>query len=166
MLEEPKFGGLRRDTPSPELIATNETVLVAFAFTRAILALIVLGSVALRGIGNESAGRLILTLVFTVIAALGFFSAARTLAIHYRGSSVFMQRPWAFVLLDSALAIGVMTVIDAETSPLAWVALIAPVLETAVLFSMVPAGLVWVGLSLAFLGLRLSLGLNLSLIHI
>lgn len=160
MLEEPKFGGLRRDTPSPELIATNETVLVAFAFTRAILALIVLGSVALRGIGNESAGRLILTLVFTVIAALGFFSAARTLAIHYRGSSVFMQRPWAFVLLDSALAIGVMTVIDAETSPLAWVALIAPVLETAVLFSMVPAGLVWVGLSLAFLGLRLSLGLN------
>ena len=158
--EDNKFGGLVRETPSTELITTNESVLIAFAFTRAILALIVLGSVALRGLDTESTSRLILTFGFTLVAALGFLSAARTLANHYRGRSVFMQRPWAMILLDSALAIGVMTVIDAETSPLAWVALIAPVLETAVLFSMVPAGLVWIGLSLAFLSLRLTFGVN------
>jgi len=104
---------------------------------------------------NESV--IVAFVVFIVVAALGFFSAARTLGMRYRGHSVFLHRPWTLILLDSALAIGVMAVIDAETSPLAWVALIAPVLETAVLFSMVPAGLVWIGLSLAFLALRLSL---------
>jgi len=155
--EEKKLLGFDNAAPSTELVTTNESVIVAFAFSRLVLSIIILGSVALQGIDSRSSDSALLTIIFVAVAALGFSSAARTLALRVRGHSVFLHRPWTLILLDSALAIGVMAVIDAETSPLAWVALIAPVLETAVLFSMVPAGLVWIGLSLAFLALRLSL---------
>lgn len=60
------------------------------------------------------------------------------------------------IVLDAFLAIGVMAFLDASTSPLAWVALIAPVLETAVFFSVSAAASVWIGLSLSFLALRLT----------
>ncbi len=150
----------QQSSPSTELITTNESVLVAFAFTRAVLATIILGSVALRGINTRSSDDTFLILSFIVVAALGFFSAVRTIALNHRGHSVFLHRPWTLILLDSALAIGVMAMIDAETSPLAWIALIVPVLETAVLFSMLPAAMVWIGLSLAFLAMRLSLRIS------
>lgn len=157
MTEENELLGAGRPMLSSELIATNESVVVAFAFTRAVLAIIVLGSAFLRGFDTGSSDGAVLILAFIAVAALGLFSAIRTLSLHYRGHLVFSQRPWALILLDSALAIGVMAIIDAETSPLAWIALIAPVIEAAVLFSMLPAALVWLGLSLAFLAMRLSL---------
>ncbi len=120
--------------------------------------MIILGTVALEGLETASSQNELINFAFLLIAAFGFLSASRTLIHWYKKHSVYVHRPWSLILLDSALAIGVMTLIDAQTSPLAWVALIAPVLETAVLFSMVPAAVVWVGLSLAFLALRLSVG--------
>ncbi len=158
MFQEKQVSGLDRSNPSTELITTNESVIVAFASTRVILSLLILGSVALQGLETSSSQNEVVNFAFLVIAAFGFLSAARTLIHWYKDHSVFIHRPWSLILLDSALAIGVMTQIDAETSPLAWVALIAPVLETAVMFSMVPAAVVWVGLSLAFLALRLTVG--------
>ena len=146
--------------PSVESISTNESALIAFAFTRAVLSLIIVGSVLSGGIERTNSDVILITAAFVLVAAVGLFSTARTLLHKYRKRLIYAHQPWAVILLDSALAIGVMAVIDAETSPLAWIALIAPVLETAVLFSMAPAAMVWIGLSLAFLALRLSTGFS------
>ena len=64
--------------------------------------------------------------------------------------------PALLIALDSVLAIGVMTVVDASTSPLAWVALITPVLETAVVYSISRAAFTWSGVTIAFLAVRLA----------
>ena len=160
MFEQKRLGLSDKFTPTVESISTNESAIVAFAFTRAVLSLIIVGSILAGGIESTSSDVALVTTVFFVVAGVGLFSTARTLLLHYKNRLIYTTRPWALILLDSALAIGVMAVIDAETSPLAWIALIAPVLETAVLFSMVPAALVWIGLSLAFLALRLSTGFS------
>lgn len=158
MSQANQFGGLERSAPSSELITTSESVLVAFASTRVILSLIILGSIVLQGFQTASSQNELINFGFLLVAAVGFISATRMLAQWYKKQSIYVHRPWSLILLDAVLAVGVMTLIDAQTSPLAWVALIAPVLETAVLFSMVPAAAVWVGLSLAFLALRLTVG--------
>ena len=153
-------GGGAGSRASFESAFPNETALTAFAFTRGALALIIIVSVLTSGIEEVTANRELTTVVFLLVAAIGLLSAIRDLFLRYNNRPNYTQRPWAAVLLDSALAIGVMAVIDAEASPLAWIALIAPVLETAILFSMLEAGIVWLGLSLAFLALRLSTGLE------
>ena len=156
---EPRTPGVKNVglEPTTEAIETNESILVAFAFTRAVLAIIILGTVALTGLDQSTTENSLLAMIFVVIAAIGFLNASQTILHHQTNKPIFRHRPWALITLDAALAIGVMAVLDAETSPLSWIALIVPVLETAVLFSMLPAAFVWVGLSLAFLGMRLAL---------
>jgi len=151
---------LDKSAPTVESISTNESALVAFAFTRAVLSLIILGSMLSGGLETTRSDVVLTNTVFFGVAGLGLLSSIRTLSLRYKKRLLYNPRPWAVIVLDSALAIGVMAAIDAETSPLAWIALIAPVLETAVLFSMVPAALVWIGLSLAFLALRLVTGFS------
>lgn len=159
VFEQERSGFSDNPTPSAETISSNESALTAFAFTRAVLSLIIVGSVILGQANTTNPDAALILVTFFLVAGIGLYSAIRTLSLVYKKRLLYAHRPWALILLDAALAIGVMAVIDAETSPLAWVALIAPVLETAVLFSMVPAGLVWVGLSLAFLAMRLTTGL-------
>lgn len=142
--------------PSIEIISISETILGAFAFARATLALIVLGGFLLSGFDTSNTDEALLKIVFVLIGLLGLVSALRTIVGRWRGRPIAVNRLWTSVLIDSSLAIGVMASIDAETSPLAWIALIVPVVEAAVLFSMVPAGIVWLGLSIAFLALRLT----------
>ena len=160
MFERRQLDVAQASRPSVESISTNESALIAFAFTRAVLSLIIVGSVLSGSVEQTNSDIVLITAAFFLVAAVGLFSTARTLLYKYQRRLIYTSRPWAVILLDSALAIGVMAVINAETSPLAWIALIAPVLETAVLFSMAPAALVWVGLSLAFLALRLSTGFS------
>lgn len=143
-----------------EGVSNNETVLAVFAFTRAVLSVIIIGSVLVRGIDGVGSNDVLLTLIFLGVAGVGLSSVSYNLLLRKQRRPNHLAKPWAAILLDAALAIGVMAVIDAETSPLVWIALIVPVLETAVLFSMFEAGIVWVGLSLGFLALRLSSGFD------
>ena len=145
-----------RAQPNAEIISISETVLGAFAFARLTLSLIVLGGFLITGFDTSDANQAIVRLVFLLIAFVGLFSAARTIIARWRKRPISTDRFWTSILIDSCLAIGVMASIDAETSPLAWIALIVPVVEAAVMFSMIPAGIVWIGLSVAFLALRVT----------
>ena len=158
VFEQQRFGGTERSAPSAESIVTNETVLIAFAFSRAVLAAIILGTILLTGVDTAGSDEALIALGVLMIAGLGLISSIRAFIRYFRRQSGRSDQASLLILLDAGLAIGVIAVIDAETSPLAWVALIAPVLETAVLFSMIPAAVVWVGLSLAFLAVRLTTG--------
>lgn len=145
-----------RAQPNAEIVSISETVLGAFAFARLTLSLIVLGGFLITGFDTSDANQAIVRLVFLLIAFVGLFSAVRTIVGRWRNQPITTDRFWTSILIDSCLAIGVMASIDAETSPLAWIALIVPVVEAAVMFSMIPAGIVWIGLSVAFLALRVT----------
>lgn len=157
MHEEDRLRGSRRGADKKvEIVSIGESTLGAFAVARAALASIVLGGFLFRTSGSIETDEALVQLGFMLIALVGLVSASMTLSNRIRDLPLQNARPWYGVLLDSCLAIGVMASIDAETSPLAWLALIVPVVEAAVLFSMVPAAIVWIGLSIAFLALRLT----------
>lgn len=139
-----------------ELISANSAVITAFALTRATMATVILGTLFLSGLSSASPALFMIQVGVAAAAVLAIGISALSLLQKVRGDGIPVKKAWSLILLDSILAIGVMSVIDAETSPLAWVALITPVLETAVLFSISGAGFVWLGLSLAFLALRLT----------
>ena len=138
------------------LISSNNAVVSAFAVTRAVMAIVILATI-IFGLGGSSDPLLFLVrfaAVIVSVAALGL--SAHSVVRRPQARALYAERPWAFILLDSLLAVGVLAVLDTETSPFAWVALITPVLETAVVFSMASAGFVWLGLSLTFLALRIA----------
>ena len=138
------------------LVSQNRAVASAFVLTRATMAAVILGTLFLGGFEQQSssfflvqgvvASAAVVALVMSVLALIRLFRKQHPNAVH----------PGFLIALDAVLAIGVMAVIDTDTSPLAWVALITPVLETAVFFSVSTAAFVWFGLSLAFLALRLT----------
>ena len=143
--------------PGVEEVATNETTLVAIAIARAILALLVVGGFLIRRDQFIEIDQTLMILGFVAAAIVGLVSAARAGANYMAGLTIQTSHPWFGIVLDSILAIGVMASVDAETTPLAWLALLLPVVETAVLFSLLSASIVWAGLSIAFLAMRLTL---------
>lgn len=140
-----------------EVVATNETTLAAIALARAILAALVIGGFLIRREEFERIDQTIVILAFVATALVGLVSAVKHGLNYLNGHTLQTSYPWAGILLDSCLAIGAMASVDAETTPLAWLALLLPVVEAAVLFSLIPAAIVWAGLSIAFLALRLTL---------
>ena len=143
--------------PGVEIVATNETTLAAIALARSILALLVIGGFLVRREEFAEIDQTIVILAFVAIALVGLVSAVKQGVNYLAGTTLQTSYPWAGILLDSCLAVGAMASIDAETTPLAWLALLLPVVEAAVLFSLIPAAIVWAGLSIAFLALRLTL---------
>lgn len=143
--------------PGVELVATNETTLAAIAIARAILSLLVVGGFLVRREEFERIDQTIVILAFVAAALVGLVSAFKHGINYLAGHTLQTSYPWAGILLDSLLAVGAMASIDAETTPLAWLALLLPVVEAAVLFSLIPAAIVWAGLSIAFLALRLTI---------
>lgn len=152
-----KFGTPRLANGSnASLVSRNRAVASAFVLTRATMAAVILGTLFLGGFEQQSssfflvqgvvASAAVVALVMSVLALIRLLRKQHPNAVH----------PGFLIALDAVLAIGVMAVIDTDTSPLAWVALITPVLETAVFFSVSTAAFVWFGLSLAFLALRLT----------
>lgn len=141
-----------------ELISTNGAVVSAFALTRFTMAAVVLGTLIITGLETEQTALFFVQFAAAAASVVAVAMSLTTLVRRIQKRPVYATHPWSLIVLDSVLAIGVMAVIDADTSPLAWVALITPVLETAVLFSMTGAGFVWLGLSLAFLAVRLITG--------
>ncbi len=139
-----------------EIISANAAAVSAFALTRVTMALVILGTLFIGGFGSPEPVVFIVQIGVAATSVLALGLSIRTLIQRGRVRTMTANQAWGLILLDSILAVGVMVVIDAETSPLAWVALITPVLETAVLFSMLSAGLVWLGLSLAFLAFQLT----------
>jgi len=51
--------------------------------------------------------------------------------------------------IDAVIALGIILMAGVNSAPLAWVALVIPVTEAAIAYSIVPAAVVWLGLSLA-----------------
>ena len=110
-------------------------MITIFTLTRLTMAAVILGVLLFQGFEGQR------SVLFAVQGVVGLASigavALSLLSIVRRvrkAPSVDLP-PALLIALDSVLAIGVMTVVDASTSPLAWVALITPVLETAVLYS-------------------------------
>ncbi|MCC6830652.1 MAG: GGDEF domain-containing protein [Thermoleophilia bacterium] len=58
------------------------------------------------------------------------------------------------LLVDGALAVVAALLLDPDATPLAWVALLVPVLDAAVLSGPLLAGAVWLALGLAYIALR------------
>ena len=138
------------------LVSQNRAVASAFVLTRATMAAVILGTLFLRGFERGSSAFLLVQGLVAVASVVALVMSVIAVARLLRKTQAHSLHPGVLIALDSVLAIGVMAVIDADTSPLAWVALITPVLETAVFFSVSSAAFVWFGLSLAFLALRLT----------
>ncbi|NNC80351.1 MAG: GGDEF domain-containing protein [Acidimicrobiales bacterium] len=139
-----------------EIISISETTLAAFAVARVALALLLLGGVIVRGSGDQSLDEALVTWLFIAAAAVGVVHGMYLLWNRSRNIPLGNPTPWIAILIDSLIAIGSMIVVDAESTPLGWLALLVPVVETAVLVGVIPGALVWLGLSIAFLSLRLS----------
>lgn len=120
------------------------------------MALVILGTLVLGGLEQQNSALFIVQLFVAGASVVALGLSALGVSRLVRKQRPHELHPGVLIALDSVLAIGVMAVMDAETSPLAWVALITPVLETAVLFSVSSAAFAWFGLSLAFLALRLT----------
>jgi len=56
---------------------------------------------------------------------------------------------WAYIVIDAVLALGIILTSPSSSAPLAWVALVIPVTETALAYGLVPAAAVWLALSLS-----------------
>ena len=70
------------------------------------------------------------------------------------------ERVWraaAQLAVDALLALIATVVMDPTASPLAWVALLIPVLDAATAFGPALAGIVWLSLGLAYVALRMRL---------
>ena len=155
MVQVVEQGGISAGDSRAELISSNGAVATAFALTRATMAAVILGSLFLGGFEIGDSAQAAVQFSAALAALVGIAVSALSVLRRSQPRALSTTGAWSLILLDSILAVGVMAVIDAETSPLAWVALVTPVLETAVLFSMTTAGFVWLGLSLGFLALRL-----------
>lgn len=139
-----------------DLISSNGAVVGAFTLTRVTMALVILGTLLIGGLSADGSANMAVQLAAAIAAVCAIFVALGTLIRRSDTQQLSMRKAWRLIALDSILAIGVMSVVDTETTPLAWVALVTPVAETAMLFSVVSAGMVWLGLSLAFLALQLT----------
>lgn len=120
------------------------------------MAAVILGTLFIGGFESQRSGLFAVHSAVAAASVLAIVLSIYALDRIFRQKRAFTTQPWLLIVLDSILAIGVLAVIDVERSPLAWVALITPVLETAVFFSVTSAAISWLGLSLAFLALRLT----------
>ena len=141
---------------SRAFISENSAVTSGFALTRATMAAVILGTLFIGGFEQQQSSLFVVEAAVAATSAVALLWSLWTLLRRLQKRSIDSSEPWLLIALDSILAIGVMAVIDVDTSPLAWVALITPVLETAVLISISSSAFVWCGLSLAFLALRLT----------
>ena len=153
-------GGPPPDDQKSTLITQNSAAITAFVLTRVTMSAVILGTLFLSGFELQSSALFIIQLFVAgaAVVALGLSTLALVRLIGKK--KLHDLHPGILIALDSVLAIGVMAVIDVDTSPLAWVALITPVLETAMLFSVSAAAFAWFGLSLAFLALRLTTNIS------
>ena len=137
------------------LASHSGAVVNAFVLTRFTMGAIVLGTLLASGFEREETALFVVQGIVAVAAAVAICLSLHSLANVLRGiTNSPPQGP--LIVLDAVLAIGVMAVLDSTTSPLAWAALITPVLEAAVFFSISTAAFMWVGLSLSFLALQLT----------
>ena len=135
--------------------ATTATILGAFALVRIILAIVAIGGFTAAMFAEDATTPLLLTAVGLGLIPLvhGIITFRRVRA---KPDAAHIATA-VTVVMDAVLAVSVLGAIDTSSTPLAWLALMFPVVETAVLFSLVPAAVVWFGVSLAFLAVQLML---------
>jgi len=93
-------------------------------------------------------------MIASVVAAAGliislayFVYRAKT---RFIGENLIDRLPgWVLIGIDAVIALGIILMAGVNSAPLAWVALVIPVTEAAITYSIVPAAVVWLGLSLA-----------------
>lgn len=120
------------------------------------MALVILGTLIITGFSADTTAVVVVQIAVSIVAVVAIITSAAMVSRRSNSDDLPTRTAWRLIVLDSVLAIGIMSVVDTSTTPLAWVALVTPVAETAMLFSIVSAGLVWLGLSLAFLALQLT----------
>lgn len=92
---------------------------------------------------------------WSVVVFAAVVASVALACIHFASSQSWLK-PIAvgdavFVLIDAVLALGVMTMTSDDAASLAWVALIIPVAEAALVFGLATAFAVWVALGMCHL---------------
>lgn len=99
-------------------------------------------------------------LIGMVFAAIGLIISGTfflgPLVLGARGRVGRNIAPWFLILVDAALALGIILAVGADSAPLAWVALVIPVTEAALAYGFIPAAVVWVALSLTHIAFVVS----------
>lgn len=84
-----------------------------------------------------------------VIATSLVAVALATQHVHSRGKQLAFDPPdWFFIVIDTILALGLITLLANGAAPMAWVALVVPVVEAALVYNLGTAVAVW-----SFIGL-------------
>ncbi|MFN8109210.1 MAG: GGDEF domain-containing protein [Thermoleophilia bacterium] len=93
-----------------------------------------------------------------VVAGLACANSVRNLWLAVR-PPLRPERPWVAgvqLVVDTLLALVAALMLDPTATPLAWVALLIPVLGAGAAFGPVPAAITWLALGLAYVGMRLN----------
>ncbi len=100
---------------------------------------------AILGLGLVQ-GRLSTSGWWAVLVGLAALAAV-ALAVHgllnRNDAAARVPSDWLFIVIDSVLALGVITLLSDGAAPLAWVALVVPVAEAALAFNLGTAIAVW-----------------------
>jgi len=119
----------------------------AFGATRIVLCIILAISITSN---NVTIGWAVLVAI--IAAVIGASLSILWLVQNFRSDRT--TRPiyppaWALILIDAVLALGIILTSTIASAPLAWVALVIPVTETALAYGLAPAAAVWIALSLS-----------------
>lgn len=98
-------------------------------------------------------------LVAMVAAAVGAVASIAWLIQTYRGDQTARADylpAWALIAIDAVLALAIILTSQSSSAPLAWVALVIPVTETALAYGLMPAAAVWLALSLSHMSFVVS----------
>lgn len=119
----------------------------AFGATRLVLCTILAISIASN---NQSIGWAVLVAI--IVAIIGAAASIISLVQTFRpdaASKMWSLPAWALIAIDAILALGIILTSETTAAPLAWVALLIPVTETALAYGLMPAAAVWLALSLS-----------------
>lgn len=93
-----------------------------------------------------AAGLCVIGLILGVVALLSYRD--RNSSRSGRSSLALSVPLFVYILVDAGMALAIIFLVETTAAPLAWVALVIPVAEAALAYGIIPAGLVWFGLSL------------------
>lgn len=140
-----------------DMTATGGAVLTrGLRAVRVVLSAVFIALVLMTGTGtsvemSDSAGLIVVCLACLNAVGNGL------LVIRPSGAPEPLWRAVTQLVVDAVLALVAAVVLDPTASPLAWVALLVPVLDAAASFGPVLAGTVWLSLGLAYVALRVRL---------
>ena len=144
------FGG-------PKLLPRYDEVRVQHAFHGGRVLLVGILVLGLFQGQLENAGWWGLTVIASSVLALVFVAQH---LLTQRNIGAVQPPDWLFVLIDTVLALGLITLISDGASPVAWVALVVPVVEAALAYNPGVAIAVWAFITLCHLAWSFNVAAN------